>query len=150
MLSHRVILALTMCMTASDLTQAQNAHRVIDLGQQEFQKNCAVCHGSQGHGDGPFAAQLNIPVPDLATLSQRNGGIFPFERVYGTIDGTQVVKGHGTRQMPIWGQAYAYEAERDFFISRAFPWDAQPFVQARILALTEYLARLQAKAEPNK
>ena len=70
--------------------------------------------------------------------------------MYETIEGTQVVKGHGTRQMPIWGQAYSYEAERDFFISRAFPWDAQPFVQARILALTEYLARLQVKAEPNK
>jgi len=34
-----------------------------DLGRGSalYQANCASCHGAQGHGDGPLAAQLNPP-----------------------------------------------------------------------------------------
>jgi mono/diheme cytochrome c family protein len=122
------------------LTEATPA---VDLGKLEFEKNCAICHGLQAHGDGPYASRLTAGVPDLTVLSQKNGGAFPFERVYQIIDGTQMLAGHGTRQMPIWGQVYTYRAEENYFTWRAFPWDAQAFVRARILALTEYIARLQ-------
>ncbi len=128
---------------------AENGNEA-DLGEREFEKNCSVCHGSGGHGDGPYAGLLNVPLPDLTTLSQRNSGVFPFQRVYDTVEGTQMVKGHGTKRMPIWGQAYAYDAESDFFTWRAFPWDAEAFVRARILALTEYVGRLQVKSEGSK
>lgn len=47
------------------------------------------------------------------------------------------------REMPIWGQTYREKAEENYFNRRAFPWDTEPFVRARILALTEYVARLQ-------
>lgn len=155
MLCARVILALAICISAIHISRAQEPNRPatgnkVDLGQQEFQKNCAVCHGPQGHGDGPYAGLLSAPVPDLTTLSEKNGGVFPFERVYDTIEGSRMVKSHGTRRMPIWGQAYSYSAEGDFFTWRAFPWDAQAFIRARILALTEYVDRLQVNAEPKK
>lgn len=61
-----------------------------------------------------------------------------------------MISAHGTRQMPIWGQAYRFKAEENFFTWRAFPWDAEPFVRARVLAVTEYVARLQIKQEQAK
>jgi hypothetical protein len=45
--------------------------------------------------------------------------------------------------MPIWGTRYKIEAgERIYDDFRA---DPEPFVRARLLALTEYVYRLQAK-----
>jgi mono/diheme cytochrome c family protein len=117
-----------------------------DFGKQEFDANCAVCHGPQGRGDGPYADLLKLNVPDLRTLSQKNGGLFPFELVYQTIDGRHMVTGHGTKQMPIWGHQYSLNAEKDYFTWRAFPGDAEAFVRARILALTEYISRLQGQS----
>ncbi len=34
----------------------------VDAGRQLYNQNCAQCHGADGHGDGPAAAQLN-PAP---------------------------------------------------------------------------------------
>ena len=82
-------------------------------------------------------------VPNLTELSKKNHGVFPFARVYDTIDGTQSVSAHGTKEMPIWGTRYKIEAgERIYDDFRA---DPEPFVRARLLALTEYVYRLQAK-----
>jgi mono/diheme cytochrome c family protein len=117
------------------------AQQKTDLGQREFMSNCAVCHGVYGRGDGPYAG-IDIRVPDITTLSQRNGGVFPFAAVYQTIDGTNVPKAHGTRDMPIWGQDYKTKAA-EYYMD--VPYDPDVFVRARILALTEYVYRLQAK-----
>jgi hypothetical protein len=82
---------------------------------------------------------------DLTTLAKRNNGVFPFARVYETIDGTKTVKAHGTREMPIWGQDYALRAQVLKEQYGSGQYDADVFVRARILALTEYVYRLQAK-----
>jgi len=37
----------------------------IVQGQNVFQQHCAVCHGRDGHGDGPAAAGLNSTPADL-------------------------------------------------------------------------------------
>src|SRR5438445_13400978 len=37
----------------------------IVQGQNVFQQHCAVCHGRDGHGDGPAAAGLNPMPADL-------------------------------------------------------------------------------------
>jgi mono/diheme cytochrome c family protein len=146
---YRVVLGIMTCLTAIGIAHSQEAQtensKKVDLGKKEFELNCATCHGQQGRGDGPYAEILKTKVPDLTTLSQRNAEIFPFQRVYNIIDGAETVSAHGTRQMPIWGQTYRLKAEENFFIWRAFPWDAEPFVRARILAVTEYVARLQIK-----
>jgi hypothetical protein len=104
----------------------------IDIGKIEFERNCSICHGSYGRGDGPYVAILKTRAPDLTMLSERNSGTFPFQRVYDTIDGTNIIKAHGTREMPIWGQTYTEKAEENYFNRRAFPWDTEPFVRARI------------------
>ncbi|MCU0255901.1 MAG: cytochrome c [Vicinamibacterales bacterium] len=34
---------------------------------------CAVCHGPNARGNGRAARHLSVPVPDLATIAERNG-----------------------------------------------------------------------------
>ncbi len=115
----------------------------FDMGKFQYESNCAVCHGKAGKGDGPFAGKVDTKAgADITTLSKRNGGAFPFARVYEVIDGRQEVKYHGTREMPIWGSDYQAKAQAD---SGDMPYDAEVFVRARIVALTDYLYRLQAK-----
>lgn len=116
----------------------------IDVGKQEFNASCAACHGASGKGDGPMVGFLSGRLPDLTTLAKRNNGVFPFDRVHDTIDGTGPMKGHGTREMPVWGPRYsekALEHYSDFY----GPYDAAAFARGRVLALTEYVYRLQAK-----
>jgi len=113
-----------------------------DLGQRVYQSNCAVCHGASGRGDGPYVGVLDARVPVLTDLSRRNGGVFPFARVYEVIDGSAVLKAHGTREMPIWGSVYKVKAAEHYV---DMPYDPEVFVRARILALIDYLYSLQQK-----
>jgi mono/diheme cytochrome c family protein len=114
----------------------------LDFGKDEFDMYCSVCHGPGGKGDGPYAELMKTKIADLTTLSKKNKGVFPFERVYKVIDGREVLKAHGTRQMPIWGPMYRSDTEQGNFDVR---FDAEAYVRAHILALTEYVYRLQAK-----
>jgi mono/diheme cytochrome c family protein len=120
--------------------QSGPAKQSGDLGKWEYDWHCAVCHGSSGAGEGPYSGFLNKTIPNLTTLSKRNGAVFPFARVYETIDGSQAILAHGTRDMPIWGPRYKFEAGD--YDSQS---DSEAVVRARILALTEYVYRLQAK-----
>ncbi|MBS1138526.1 MAG: hypothetical protein H6R11_2480 [Proteobacteria bacterium] len=114
----------------------------IDLGKREYEANCALCHGASGKAEGTYAELLKARIPDLTILSKGNNGVFPFARVYETIDGTIELKAHGKREMPIWGQQYR-TAAAEYYMD--VPYDEQAFVRSRILALTEYIYRLQAK-----
>jgi mono/diheme cytochrome c family protein len=114
----------------------------VDLGKREYDANCAVCHGAKGKGDGPYAGMGEKTIPDLTALAKKNNGVFPLARVYEFIDGTQVVKAHGTREMPIWGADYRVEGA-EYYMD--VPFDAEAYVRVRILALAEYVYRLQAK-----
>ncbi len=120
-----------------------NAAGGLDFGRLQYESNCASCHGKLGKGDGPFAGMVDTKAgADITTLSRRNGGVFPFERVYQVIDGRQQVAYHGTSEMPIWGNDYQAQAAADY---RDSPFDAEVFVRTRIVALTDYVYRLQAK-----
>jgi mono/diheme cytochrome c family protein len=111
-----------------------------DLGKREYDANCAVCHGKTGKGDGPYADLLRKPATDLTNMARRNGGIFPLARAYEVIEGSGV--GHGTRDMPVWGQDYNVKAA-EYYMD--VPYDPQAYVRGRILALVEYLNRIQVK-----
>jgi mono/diheme cytochrome c family protein len=140
-----VISALTVGMSATaGAQQTLPAAEKIDLGLYEYESSCAVCHGLSGKGDGPFARYIEkTPVADLTTIAKKNNGVFPFARVYDTIDGTKFIGAHGNKDMPIWGTRYKIEAIKQEK-SYASPQDPEVFVRARILALTEYIYRLQA------
>ena len=131
--------------TTAHTQQSGLSNQNFDRGKYEYEAHCAVCHGLSGKGDGPFSQQIKATavVPNLTELSKKNNGVFPFMRVYDVIDGTQSVTGHGTREMPIWGPRYNREARESFYDD--FRSDPEAFVRARILALDEYVYRLQAK-----
>jgi mono/diheme cytochrome c family protein len=130
---------------ALGLMAATFAADKVDLGKQEYDANCAICHGATGKGDGPYADMLNTRVPALITLAKANGGVFPFARVYEIIEGKQVPKAHGQRDMMIWGDDYVTRAAglKDDYGSPLY--DPAVRARSRILALTEYVYRLQAK-----
>ena len=119
------------------------ADKVVDVGKYEYEGACAVCHGITGKGNGPFMGQLATKVPDITLLARNNGGVFPFDRVYQVIDGRQELKAHGSREMPIWGRSFRMQSSA--FFENYPPQDAESGARSRILALTEYMYRLQAK-----
>ncbi len=116
-----------------------------DPGKREYMDRCAVCHGQSGKGDGGMIDILRVAPTDLTTLSRQNGGVFPFDRVYSVIDGRQAVKGHGSRDMPVWGKAYGSETVRAGEHYGDMPYTMEMYVRARILSLIDYLNRIQQK-----
>jgi mono/diheme cytochrome c family protein len=115
----------------------------LDVGKMQYDSTCAVCHGASGKGDGPLKAQLVSRMPDLTVLARDNNGVFPFDRAYQVIDGRREVLAHGPREMPVWGRAFNMGTSAYF--ENYPPGDTESNARSRMLALTEYLYRLQAK-----
>lgn len=103
-------------------------------GADTFATHCASCHGVQGEGDGPVAAAMRVTVPNLRSLTERNGGQFPTETVASYIDGRNMPAAHGDRYMPVWGGVFA--------TTEQLLEDAENPEQ-RIAAVIEFLLRLQ-------
>ena len=57
-----------------------------DPGQREFDAKCAVCHGLDGKGKGPYAEQLKGSLPDLTTMAKILAGGLPGGCVAGRAD----------------------------------------------------------------
>jgi mono/diheme cytochrome c family protein len=116
----------------------------FDFGKHEFMVRCAVCHGQSGKGDGG-AEFLKVAPSDLTVLSKKNGGTFPYNRVYQVIDGRITVTGHGTRDMPIWGDHYSTDgiAAAEYYVD--IPYSMEMYARNRMLALMDYVSRIQAK-----
>ena len=126
------------------IAQTQGKGR-IDIGKGEYDSKCQVCHGRLGKGDGSYAELLKKPASDLTQLKRNNGGVFPVERVVAMIDGREVVKAHGERDMPVWGASYAAETARAAEYFAEVPYNQEMYVRSRILALVDYLNRLQQR-----
>jgi mono/diheme cytochrome c family protein len=75
-------------------------------GRDSFERYCSSCHGSGGLGDGPVAKQITTRPANLTALARRNGGTFPRQRVAAFIEGTTRSAGHGSSDMPLWGQTF--------------------------------------------
>jgi len=117
----------------------------IDTGKREYESKCVVCHGHGGKGDGSYAELLKTAASDLTTLKRKNGGVFPVERVYAVIDGREAIKSHGDRDMPIWGNDFNKETVKAAEYYADMPYDMEAYTRARILALIDYLNRLQVR-----
>jgi mono/diheme cytochrome c family protein len=123
---------------------------VLDSGKTEYHSSCAPCHGTNGKGNGPVSAELKVPRPALTVLAKKNNGVFPFNSVYETIGGRKTVVAHGTRDMPIWGDRYTPEPTKALIarptenLLSSF-YDPEAVVRMRILAVIDYLNRIQEK-----
>ena len=128
--------ALLWAISGSGLAQEQE---VIEAGKREFQRYCATCHGIDAKGNGPSAELLVAKPADLTQLSKKHGGVFLFWRVYEEIEGSGdvIIRGHGTREMPIWGDVFRLE--------RSSSEEHQAGVRGRILSLVYYLQSIQEK-----
>ncbi len=107
------------------------------VGQDGYMAYCAACHGNDGRGNGPEAADLPTPPADLTQLAENNSGVFPFGDVIHTIDGRIPLKGHGG-PMPIFGELFAED-----FNSANAPYIGEEIIRGRILALAYYLESIQ-------
>lgn len=125
----------------SGAAQRSQERRGGDPGKREFESNCAACHGKGGQGDGSVVELLKRAPPDLTQLSRKNGGVFPIDRVYQTIEGGTVTA-HGSREMPIWGRDYRIQGA-EYYMD--VPYDPEAYVRTRLLWLVEYLSRLQVR-----
>jgi mono/diheme cytochrome c family protein len=138
-------------LTALCLPLVATAQLHYDMGKTIYQDNCASCHGLNGKGDGPLKAYLVKAPSDLTTITQRNHGVFPQQRLWEIIDGRSSADAgpHGSREMPIWGNEFKAQADRA-------PWWGMPYggmhrggpewhVQQKISALVDYLARIQVR-----
>jgi hypothetical protein len=86
----------------------------------------------------------------LTVLAKNNGGVFPFNSIYEVIDGRKVIIAHGTRDMPIWGNRYMPDPNKaaspnasQMFVNPSY--DPETVVRMRILAVIDYLNRIQEK-----
>ena len=108
------------------------------VGKTLYLDYCVACHGREARGDGPIAANLDQPVPDLTLIAERNGGTFPKARVMSVIDGyTRVREGNVT--MPEFG-AELQAGSLVMYDSG----DGRPVpTPSKLVALAEYLETIQ-------
>lgn len=96
-----------------------------------YRQYCASCHGDDGRGDGPVAAALAPPPPDLAASTLNLAELMK------VIDGRRTVRAHGTAAMPVWGKVFEQQLEGDERQARQALREVQ--------ALAEHVQALQAR-----
>jgi mono/diheme cytochrome c family protein len=125
--------------TAAEPATSSRGEPVL-TGEADYLVHCASCHGADGRGDGPVAELLKQRPTDLTLLSEKNGGRFPEKRAFEVIDGAAVVRAHGTREMPVWGDRFRVQAANAFNRPQT-----EREIRARIERLIGYLKSLQRK-----
>ena len=108
-------------------------------GEVIYLRYCAACHGRTMKGDGPVASGLKNHPGDLTTLTQKNKGVFPYDKVAGIIDGRETSRIHGTPDMPVWGEIFAITTGTE-----------APSAEAAVKRISQYVWSKQEKAAPEK
>jgi len=106
----------------------------LTSGPEMYKAYCAVCHGTDGKGNGPAAPQLKQKPADLSTLAKRNEGKFPDQHVASVLRFGVKSPTHGTSDMPIWGPLFSAVSNHD-----------KALVEVRIANMIAYLKTLQVK-----
>ena len=106
----------------------------LTSGPEMYKAYCAVCHGTDGKGNGPAAPQLKQKPADLSTLAKHNEGKFPDQHVANVLRFGVKSPTHGTSDMPIWGPLFSAVSSRD-----------KALVEVRIANIIAYLKTLQVK-----
>ena len=102
-----VVLVLTVGLPATPASAVEELDAgSVAIGAGLFRSYCASCHGRAAKGDGDIAEYLTVPPSDLTKVAERSGGTFDKKLVEKIIDGREKVKGHGGKDMPVWGAAF--------------------------------------------
>jgi len=113
--------------------------QAASTGKQDFDANCASCHGFDGKGHGQMLyVRPQVRPPDLTILSRNNGGMFPAGRVCKSINGRNGIPSHERFDMPFWGTAFQREGQE-------FTPASERDVRARIRKIVDYLRSIQEK-----
>jgi mono/diheme cytochrome c family protein len=79
---------------------------LVAKGRVTYRVYCINCHGAKGKGDGTLAELLTVKPTDLTLLTKEGKGVFPADRVMSSIDGREQIRGHGMKEMPVWGDVF--------------------------------------------
>ncbi|MFD1193479.1 c-type cytochrome [Seohaeicola saemankumensis] len=137
-MNMKAILAIAAIGISAGAAQADESALV--LGRSAYGALCTVCHGDDAKGTGSVAELFAVKPPDLTTLTKRAGGEFPFSDVYQVIMLGMDAPGHGTSEMPIWGDYFMTDALEDRGVNKT---DAMYIAAGRALSVTYYLESLQ-------
>jgi mono/diheme cytochrome c family protein len=147
-----VLIACVLLAGAPSIAESQNETGIeltpqgqVTSGARQFRTYCAQCHGMNAKGDGPVAPSLKKKPADLTVLSKNNHGVFPYEHVFNTITGTDVVASHGTREMPIWSQVFALPSSTQGSMGGGGNVRSHKQVDARIKMIVGYIQSIQEK-----
>jgi len=133
-LPYKLLIGLGVIVLSATAVAAQTQTEEITRGRALYLDHCAVCHGRNGDGHGPMAPVLTTPPANLRLLSERYGNPLPTDQIASFIDGRADVRGHGPRDMPVWGGSV---------------WQVEPGrgqsgqVTAAIASLVAYLQSIQ-------
>jgi nucleotide-binding universal stress UspA family protein len=125
---------LAMLLPAPALAQGPQMAQAVP-GGEIYRTYCTACHGGAARGDGPLASSMTRKPADLTEIAKRNGGVYPSELVFRTIDGKKPVRGHGGPDMPVWADAFA----------RSRDGGDEETVRRMIQALVDYLESIQTR-----
>lgn len=133
---HYLLACLALCLVTHT---SIGADYTTYSGEKLFQRFCAACHGTEAKGDGPVASSLSVQVPNLRELTQRNRGSFPADNIVRIIDGRTILKPHGSRSMPVWGD--------EFLRAEAGDPVAERETADMIKKMVEYLRSIQSTTQ---
>jgi mono/diheme cytochrome c family protein len=101
-----LVVAPDVAVAQEDESMGEHPGFLAAKGRITYRRYCASCHGADADGKGNVAQFLTVAPPDLRTFLQRYDGEFPEELIYESVDGRKVVRTHGSRDMPIWGEVF--------------------------------------------
>ena len=125
---------------AACVTVASAARAADHAGKAVFDQYCASCHGLAADGRGPVAEEMKIIPPDLRKLGQKYGTPLPKQKLRDIVDGREMVRAHGTSDMPVWGEQLVHNVPPTA--------NAEFFKRGTIIVIVDYLDTLQVKASP--
>jgi mono/diheme cytochrome c family protein len=105
-----VLCSFVLLLQAQDVPSKKGSN--TPSGAELYVQHCAVCHGNDLQGAGPFPPPYRKP-PDLSSLAHRHGGKFPEAYVSKVLKNGVTLPAHGPAEMPVWGLDFAAKERID-------------------------------------